>query len=343
MAYLSGHFPPFPTVPAFDNLYGFGHAFLVLAVGSDPTLIVDGRSYRADLVPIADVRQASDLLGELVRVLREKGLQRSRLGLAGEDLFPLSFYRRLHSELPDMVLEGFDDVLDAMRARKDAHEIAVLRKAAHIACTGLEAALLACTEGATEGQVAAAGTGAAMEAGADFVRYLRVHSGPWSAWGSRWPQATDRPIARGEIVTLDIIGAYQGYGFDVLRTTCIGVPDERQRRLLEAAEAATAAALSAIRPGATVQEIYRALRKPVEEAGLADNLSSFFGHSIGIETVERPLLTAASSARIEEGMVLCIEPGIYVPDWAGASIEQEVLVTASGCELLTSCTTHLWE
>lgn len=343
VAFLTGHFPPFPTVPADGGLYGFGHAFLVLATGADPVLIVDGRSFRADLVPIDDVRQTSDLVGELISVLRQKGLARARLGLAGEDLLPLSFYRRLSAELPDLILEGFDDVLDALRWRKDATEIALLRQAAEVACIGLRAALEACKEGTTEAQVAAAGSAAALEAGADFVRYLRVHSGPWSAWGSRWPQATDRPIGRGEIVTLDIIGACQGYGFDVLRSTCVGSPDERLRTLLEAVEAATDAALHTIAPGITAREVYNALRQPVDQAGLGQYLSPFFGHSIGIETVERPVLTAWSTARLEEGMVLCIEPGIYIPGWAGASIEQEIVLTAQGYELLTTCPTRLWQ
>jgi Xaa-Pro aminopeptidase len=343
VAYLTGHFPPFPTAPADGGLYGLGYAFLVMAVGSDPVLIVDGRSFRADLVPMADVRQAADLLAELASVLREKGLARARVGLAGEDLFPLGFFRRLSAELPDLVLVGFDDILDAFRWRKDPIEIELLRQASHVACQGLAAALEACKEGTTEAQVAAAGIAAAMEAGADFVRYLRVHSGPWSAWGSRWPQATDRPLGRGDIVTLDIIGAFQGYGFDVLRTTCVGQPDERQRLLLEAIDASTEAALKAIAPGVSVQEVYAALRGPIENAGFAQFLSSFFGHSIGIETVERPVLTASSTACLEEGMVLCIEPGVYIPGWGGASIEQEVVVTAHGCELLTKCPTRLWQ
>ncbi len=343
VAYLSGHFPPFPTVPPDGDLYGFGHAFLVLAVGSDPTLIVDGRAFRADLVPLPDVRQVSDLIGELVSVLREKGLTRARLGLAGQDLFPLSFYRRLTAELPQVDLEGFDDVLDALRWRKDTLEIELLRRGAEVACRGLEAALEACREGATEADVASAGTAAALQAGADFVRYLRVHSGPWSAWGSRWPQATQRAIGRGEIVTLDIIGAVEGHGFDVLRTTCVGKPEDRQATLLEAAHAALDAALGAVRPGVSAKDVFAALREPVEAAGLGQYLSPFFGHSIGIETVERPVLTTTSTSILEEGMVLCIEPGIYVPGWAGASIEQEVVVTGQGYELLTNCPTRLWE
>jgi hypothetical protein len=77
-------------------------------------------------------------------------------------------------------------------------------------------------EGVTEREVCAAGTAACLRAGADFVRYFRVHSGPWSAAGSRWPQAMDRPIRAHEVVVLDAIGAVGGYGFDVNRTAVKG-------------------------------------------------------------------------------------------------------------------------
>ncbi|MDP9371436.1 MAG: M24 family metallopeptidase, partial [Chloroflexota bacterium] len=186
---------------------------------------------------------------------------------------------------------------------------------------------------------------AALAAGADFVRYLRVHSGPWSGGGSRWPQATGRVLERGDVVVLDIIGAYRGYGFDVNRTTVVGraatLADE-DRRLLEAGLAATEAAVAATRSGAAIGAVVEAGRRAVVEAGFAEVAPAGAGHAIGLETVEEPYLSAGGDERLEVGMVLCIEPSIFVPGRIGCAIEQEVIVRDGAPEVITEFPTRLW-
>ena len=137
-----------------------------------------------------------------------------------------------------------------MRAIKSPRELDLLRRAALCADAALMTAnAMIRRGGVTEREVCAEAIAAAMRAGADFVRYFRVHSGPWSAYGSRWPQAMNRMIEPGEIVALDAIGAYQGYGFDVNRTTVCGEPSAETRRLLETTLEATNAAVAQIRAG----------------------------------------------------------------------------------------------
>jgi Xaa-Pro aminopeptidase len=150
-------------------------------------------------------------------------------------------------------------------------------------------------------------------------------------------------LEAGDIVTLDIIGAYQGYGFDVLRTTVCRKPSPEARELLEAALLATERAVDAARAGATAESVHRASREALSNAGFADHLPGFVGHGIGLETVEEPQLRRGVAIRLEPGMVLCVEPGLFIWGWGGACVEQEVIVTRTGPpELITTLDTRLW-
>jgi Xaa-Pro aminopeptidase len=240
------------------------------------------------------------------------------------------------------VIEPADDVVRSQRAIKSAAEQALLRRAAGVADRGLASALERICEGTRESAACASGIAAAMEAGADFIRYLRVHSGPDSALGSRWPQATARAMERGDLVTLDIIGAAHGYQFDVLRSTVVGSPDAERRRVLDAAARATDAAVAASRPGTACGDLVRLAHGLLEEAGYGKHARTFMGHGIGLETVEEPYLLPETPTRLRPGMVLCVEPGVSIPGWGGASVEQEVIITEGEPEVLTRTPARLW-
>jgi len=344
LAYLTNHFPPFPTTADLGDWQGMGHGLLVLPAAGDPTLIVDGRAYREDLVAVQDVRLDTNLPRAAAGVIREKGLAGGAIGLVGDDILPLSMYRSLAERLPDVRWAPAGDIVENLRMIKSPAERALLRQAADVASAGLRAGLDAVGFGVRENEVNAAGTAAAMRAGADFVRYLRVHSGPWSAWGSRWPQASDRAMAKGDLVTLDIIGAVQGYGFDVLRTTIVGFDTlPEQRAMCEAVLHAVAVVLDRARPGVTVGRMVRAGLQLMEDAGHGQSMSRFMGHGIGLETVEAPLLVPDSDVELQPGMVLCIEPGIFIRGWGGCSIEEEVIITEGEPYIITHLSRRLWE
>lgn len=340
VAYLCGHFPPFPTSETEPPVSGIGHSALLLLEEST-LLLVDTPYYRADRVVASAVRVARDLWGALVEELRAHGVR--TVGLVGTDVAPAEAVWRL--EGAGFRLTPANWAIRSLRRRKSPMEVELLRRAAECAREALLAASEACGPGVTEQEVCAAGVAAALRAGADFVRYLRVHSGPWSAWPTRWPQATDRRLVQGDLVLLDAIGAREGYQFDVQRTTLVGFRQlPWQRTLLEATQRALSRALGAIRPGARVADVVAAALGAYEEAGLGSYASSFLGHGIGLETVEAPYLRAGSEQRLETGMVLCVEPGVFLPDRGGASLEEEVLVTEDGCEVLTSgIPRRLWE
>ena len=328
MAYLTGHIPPFISAPFAGEDAGIGLGVAVIPADGDP-VIIDTYPSRPDLTPVRDLRASTRVVADTLATLREKGLAAGPLAVVDGDLLPWAFARELGPER----LVAFDAPVARMRSIKSPAEVEAIRAAARIADAGLAAVRQAVRPGVTERAVCAAGQGAALAAGADFVRYLRVHSGPWAYGGARWPQAMDRVLEAGDYVSVDIIGARDGYGFDVLRCFVAGPAAAAQRRLTEAAGQVTAAVAAACRPGATPADLRAAARARASALGYGDALGDFLGHGIGMETMEWPLLEPDDV--LEPGMVLCIEPRLKVDGVGNACVEEEVAVTADGPERLT--------
>ena len=128
VAYLSGHFPPFPNSVFSGATRGLGHACVLVPAAGEPTLLVDGRGYRRDLVALPDVRLGNDFVAALAGVLRERGLAGGAIGLAGEDIVPLALWRDLAAELPALRLERAEDLLNRLRRIKSPAEQRLRRR-----------------------------------------------------------------------------------------------------------------------------------------------------------------------------------------------------------------------
>ena len=332
MAYLTGHIPPFISAPFDGTMAGMGLGVAILPAAGDP-IVIDTYPSRPDRTPVRDLRASGSVVADTVAALRERGLGAAKVAVVDGDLLPWAFARALNAALPDLRLVPFDAPVAQMRAVKSPAEVEAIRVAARVADAGLAAVRLRLHPGVTERQICAAGQAAALAAGADFVRYLRVHSGPWAFGGARWPQAMDRVLEPGDYVSVDIIGAVDGYGFDVLRCFVAGEPTQAQRRLTDAAGEVTAAVVAACRPGATVADLRAAASARAQALGYAGALGDFLGHGIGMETMEWPLLQPGDVLR--SGMVLCIEPRLKVDGVGNACVEEEVAVTAAEPDLLT--------
>lgn len=344
LAYLTNHFPPFPTAVFSEGNVGLGHAFLLLPVQGEPVLLTDPRRHRADLVTITDVRAAADLGAAVVNLLRERSLESARIALVGDDILPAAIDRLIAAELPSLRLEAERSIVAGLRRVKSPAELALLRQAASCADAALDSAYATfLTRGGTERDVAAQGTARALEAGADFVRYFRVHSGTWSAAGSRWPPAMNRPIANDEVAVVDVIGAHQGYQFDVNRTFGGPALNQQSRDVADLVLAATTRAVDACRAGATVNDVFSAAHGVFAASSYCEFAGAMFGHGIGLETVELPYIRSGDQSILEPGMVLCIEPGIFIPGVTGAAIEQEIIVQDSGPpEVITAAPPQMW-
>jgi Xaa-Pro aminopeptidase len=312
----------------------------VLPVSGASTLVCDPTGAREDIVVSDEIWSTDDLWGGLARALRASEITRGAVGLAGGDLLPAPVAASLAHTLPGVELRAFDTPVDRLRQIKSPSEQALLARAAACADAALARTIGLLREGSSEREAAAAGTAAALLAGADHVRYLRVHSGEWSERIARWPPALDRTPHEGELVMIDVIGARDGYAFDVARTILLGERAGARLELLTACAAAADASADLCRSGATVGDVLEGARGVYAAAGLESHARGFAGHGIGIETVEAPLLSPASAElELEAGMVLCVEPGVAVPGIGGALIEHELIVGSGAPRLLCATPT----
>jgi Xaa-Pro aminopeptidase len=162
-------------------------------------------------------------------------------------------------------------------------------------------------------------------------------------------RAGEAVLAPGDLVVLDFGGLFRGYAVDMTRTVSLGQPSDEARRMYAAVEAAQAAAVAAVRPGARFVDVDAAARDVLVASGYGDYFVHGTGHGLGLEGHEAPrsgparptdlaegILAPPEPTRLEPGMVVTIEPGAYVPGFGGVRIEDDVLVTDDGHELLTT-------
>lgn len=221
------------------------------------------------------------------------------------------------------------DVLRTLRMIKDPAEIDALRKAG-AAIDRVHARVPEfLVPGRTEADVAADIAEAIVAEGHSEVAFIIVGSGPHGA--DPHHECSDRELRTGDIVVVDIGGPYDpGYNSDSTRTYSIGEPDPEVARRYAVLQRAQRAAVEAVRPGVTAEQIDAAARDVLAEEGLADAFVHRTGHGIGLSVHEEPYIVAGNTLPLQEGMAFSVEPGVYFPGQWGARIEDIVIVTADG-------------
>jgi Xaa-Pro aminopeptidase len=221
------------------------------------------------------------------------------------------------------------DVLRRLRMIKDPAEIDSLRKAG-AAIDRVHARVPEfLVPGRTEADVAADIAQAIVAEGHSEVAFIIVGSGPHGA--DPHHECSDRELRAGDIVVVDIGGPYEpGYNSDSTRTYSIGEPDPEVARRYAVLQRAQQAAVDAVRPGVTAEQIDAAARDMLAAEGLAEAFVHRTGHGIGLSVHEEPYIVAGNDLTLEEGMAFSVEPGIYFPGQWGARIEDIVIVTADG-------------
>ena len=237
-----------------------------------------------------------------------------------------------------MTFRAGERVIEDLRMIKDAAEIAALRESARRIGPVAQAAFAAARAGVVERDVAAAIESAMRAAGYERPAFdTIVGSGPHSALPHY--RAGDRTLARGDLVVLDFGGVLGGYCSDVTRTVAIGPISSEARRIYDAVHDAQRAAIAAVRPGVLTTAVDAAARDILEQRGLGPAFGHGTGHGLGLDVHEDPRVTKpradVPAIPLAPGMVFTIEPGAYVAGFAGVRIEDDVLVTATGCEILT--------
>ncbi len=238
-----------------------------------------------------------------------------------------------------------DGIVERLRVIKDGWELVALREAASRLTAVAGTVFRTIRAGMAEREVAAVVDGAIRQAGYERLAFdTIVASGPHSALPHY--RAGERRLESGDLVVLDFGGILDGYCCDLTRTVCLGPPSEEARRVYAAVQDAQRAAIGVVRPGIEASAVDAAARGILEARGLGEAFGHGTGHGLGLDVHEDPRITryrtdtasgeAIPPLLLEAGMVCTVEPGAYVAGWGGVRIEDDVLVTEGGCEVLTS-------
>jgi Xaa-Pro aminopeptidase len=246
---------------------------------------------------------------------------------------------RWKSELPSSMRRGFfqalpSSIVELLRSVKDGNELALMAEAALTGCKLFEHILGLMRPGIAEVEVAAELEYQARKLGAEGMSFETI-----VAAGSRSAmphgRATSAPLPRRGFVTMDFGIIHKGYCSDMTRTVFLGKPKPEERKVYEAVLEAQENAVHAVAPGASCAEVDEAARSVLRREGLAEFFTHSTGHGVGLEIHEPPRVGAGQTTRLEPGMVITIEPGIYLAGKFGIRIEDIVAVTGSGGQVLT--------
>lgn len=321
-------------------------AGLVIPADGDPTLLLPAleveEARSASSIRLVAWHDGEDPFVALAGLLRAAGADSGRISLEEADL-PVGQLRLMAGALglkPAALIDAAADltpVLSAMRECKDEDEVALIRQAADMLNPALDAALASIRPGVTEQDIARVLEEAMLAAGADGVAFeTHVLFGPASAL----PHGSTggRVLERGQVVLMDFGAQYRGYRSDITRTVCCGPWPDELARVYEVVLAANLAAIAAVKPGVALDEVDRAARRVIEEAGYGEYFIHRTGHGLGLEIHEEPYVVAGNAKVLRPGHVITIEPGVYLPGVGGVRIEDDVVVTETGCSVLTSWT-----
>ena len=226
-------------------------------------------------------------------------------------------------------------IVQTLREIKDANEVDRIRAAAGLADAALETVLARGVTGRTEADVALDLEIELRRAGAQAISFAPIVA--HGAHGAL-PHAQPREVAiqAGTLLTIDWGARLDGYCSDCTRTFAVGDPGDDARAVYDLVLRAQVAALAAVRPGPTGREVDAVARDIIDEAGHADHFGHGLGHGVGLEIHEGPRLSRTGETSLAAGMIVTVEPGVYVPGRHGVRIEDLVVVTDDGCEVLNT-------
>ena len=222
-----------------------------------------------------------------------------------------------------------------LRARKDKGEIKTMRQAIDVAQKAFLATMRWVKPGLTERAIAAKLVYEMQKRGAMGETFPSiVASGP----NSSIPHATpgDRKLKKNEILLFDWGAHVDWYGSDLTRVMWLGSIPRRLRKIYDIVRESHDAGIEAVRPGVTAHEVDRAARRVIEKAGFGKRFNHATGHGVGLVAHEIPRIGKGTETELQEGMVITIEPGIYLPGVGGVRLEDDILVTKRGYEVLTT-------
>lgn len=259
-----------------------------------------------------------------------------RIGFESKS-FSYSEYTALKKELKNKRLVPARDIVESLRIVKDDQEVKCIKKACKIGCKIMNHAIKILKPFDSEERVKNNIDAYIAKNGfkkADFE--IIVASGKRACMPHA--SASTKIIRRGDMVVIDLGAMNCGYNSDLTRTVFLGRIEQKYRRIYSIVLAAQKKAIESIRPGIKAKYIDHISRQYILDRGLGKYFNHNLGHGIGLEVHEKPAISRNSNVVLEKNMIFTVEPGIYIPGYGGVRIEDDVLVTKTGCEILTSST-----
>lgn len=294
-------------------------------------VLLPGRYYIRGAEEFQDRIVASPFEG-LRRAIEELGCRSANIGIE-ERYFPLSTYVELRRVFPQAQFADASDILVKLRMVKNEEEIARLKKAADSVEKGIEKAFASFKPGSTEREVDRILRETVNAEGVETL-YSNVGFGVRGAYGTSLP--TDRPLKKGELVRIDASTLYKGYASDISRFAVLGKASQEIKDYYQITFAAEQEAIKKIRAGVRACDLFHAAVEIPLKAGYNDYRRHHVGHGIGLDAHEPPIISPKNEIQLEKNMVLCIETPYYIWGLAGFAPEDILVVTETGCDLLTT-------
>jgi Xaa-Pro aminopeptidase len=328
--------------PNVRYLSGFtGDNGLLLLTPDSQTLFTDPRfTIQAAEECTCEVKTITKTPVDLaaLQTIRKKRLK--RVGFEASRIL-YEVHQRMEKALPKGVsLQPIGPIVDRLRMVKSDNEVARIRRSVLTNSEAFEKATRSIKPGVRESAIAADLEFQMRRLGAEKAAFETI-----VAVGSRsalpHAQPTSRKLGNDELLLIDMGACQDGYMSDMTRVLFLGKPSRRVRTMYNAVLKAQLAAIDAVRPGVTSAHVDRAARRVLEIEGLGKEFVHSTGHGLGLEIHEAPRLGRRDKTKLVPGMVITIEPGAYVRDFGGIRIEDTVLVTKTGCEVLTPTSKEL--
>jgi Xaa-Pro aminopeptidase len=275
-----------------------------------------------------------DILADTV-----KKLEAVRIGFES-DFITWDTYHKLATCLSMVELRPVN--LDALRVIKDQAELSLLHQAVEIADVAFNHVVTIIRPGITELEIALELEYKMRKLGSEKPAFDTIVA---SGYRGALPhgQASAKIIEVGDFITMDFGAVYQGYHSDMTRTVVAGKATSKQHEIYNIVQAAQLAGIKAVAAGKTGKEIDQVARKIIADAGYGEYFGHALGHGVGLAIHEEPRLSTTNDSELASGMVVSVEPGIYLPEWGGVRIEDLVVVSAAGCTVLTTSNKNLIE
>jgi Xaa-Pro aminopeptidase len=327
-------------LPNIRYLAGFtGSNALLLVTRDSATLFTDPRytiqaSQESDCTVVVAKKQ---LLPALLKLVVKRGIR--RLGIEPSRMH-VDTLAQLEKDGKGLAFTALPPVVEQLRTVKSADEIAAIRASVETNSRAYAKALTKVKANSSENDIAAEIEYWQRRFGAEGIAFESiVAAGERSALPHARP--TRERVGTGRLLLIDIGALQSGYCSDMTRVVHLGTPGTKAKQLYRAVLEAQLAAIDAVRSGVTAGRVDRAARRVLEQHGLAKQFVHSTGHGLGLEIHESPRLGRSDKTRLEAGMVVTIEPGAYVEGFGGVRIEDTVLVTDRGCEILTPTSKEL--